>query len=617
MQNKIFALILSYCFCAATIGIAQPIQLPYKKMGWTEEEAASHLLNRLGYGPRPGDIAAVTEMGLEIWVERQLEGTVSDDSIHQALQEKYPALTLSVEENSQVYPSPPIRAIFMLFTAQHNGRDLDALRERAKNKKDDRQSMEINLMDNILNVRTSDNPKYRMAQKFIERRYGFKPFNDYVYQLMAQKLERAVYHPHQLQEVLTDFWLNHFNVSLTRLTTASHILSYERDAIRPHVLGNFADMLKATAMHPAMLYYLDNHRSNAAEGVSTLQQHENTDIAAIYGAGLSEELKSKLNQVAQKPGLNENYARELLELHTLGVDGGYTQRDVEELARIFTGWKASPFLFPQGDFVDDQLIQHYKSREGVVLQDGFLFEPGWHDAEAKTVLGTPFPAGRGMEEGIKALEMLAVHPATAQHISQKLAKKFVSDQPPAELVDQMANAFLRTQGDITSVLRTMITSEAFWDKDTYGEKVKTPLELIVSTLRVTDAQVTDYHELIRRCNAMGQPLYAFQAPTGYPEASEFWTNGSAMVERMNFSYDLVAGKIEGVEVKYMNNCTQKLQASEQEMLGCYLNHWLPVRNHEETLKLIQPILTEQEMTEKDKTVALPGWILGSPEFQKQ
>ena len=319
-----------------------------------------------------------------------------------------------------------------------------------------------------------------------------------VKELAAGKIYRAVYSNRQLAEVLADFWFNHFNVAQQKGVARYLVTSYERDAIGPHVLGKFKDMLRATAESPAMLVYLDNFRS--------------------VDPGMAQRGKGK------KRGLNENYGRELMELHTLGVDGGYTQKDVTEVARCFTGWTVR------------------QPRQG----GEFAFNHRMHDNGAKVVLGVKIPAGGGIEDGRKVLDILADHPSTAQFISKKLAIRFVSDEPSEALVAAMAKVFMKSGGDIREVMAAMLESPEFWSEKNYHSKLKSPLELVASAVRALGADVESADTLARRVAEAGQPLYRKQEPTGYSNSSEEWVNTAALLARMNFGVALAENRIPGV-----------------------------------------------------------------------
>jgi uncharacterized protein (DUF1800 family) len=322
--------------------------------------------------------------------------------------------------------------------------------------------------------------------------------------LMESKLLHAVYGNRQLEEVLTDFWYNHFNVFLDKGADRYMVTQYERDVIRPHVLGKFRDLLAATEKSPAMLFYLDNWQSVGPN--------------APQGRG---------RQGGQGPrGLNENYGRELLELHTLGVDGGYTQKDVTEAARCFTGWT---ILQPQ--------------RGG-----NFVFNRRAHDDGEKTVLGVKIPAGRGIDDGEKVLDIVAHHPSTARFISKKLAMRFVVDDPPQALVDRMAETFTRTDGDLRAVMRTMLESKEFFSVAAYQSKLKSPLEVVASAARALNADVDFAFPLANQVAQLGEPLYRKQEPTGYSNNSQEWLNSAGLMARMNFALQLADNKVPGVKV---------------------------------------------------------------------
>jgi uncharacterized protein (DUF1800 family) len=321
-----------------------------------------------------------------------------------------------------------------------------------------------------------------------------------ILELQQARLLRAVYSQRQLYELMVDFWTNHFNIFAAKGADRWLATAYDRDTIRPHALGRFKDLLLATAQSPAMLFYLDNWLS-AAPNAATARIAPNN----------------------RRRGLNENYARELMELHTLGVDGGYTQKDIQEVARCFTGWT----------------IRQPRA-EGT-----FYFEPRIHDNGEKMVLGTRIPPGGGMEDGLRVIDLLARHPSAARFIALKLARRFISDNPPPSLVNKAAEAFRRSEGDIPTVVRTLIDSPEFFSPDTYQAKVKKPLEFVASGLRVTGAEVQMSHQLLRYLGRMGEPLFLAQPPTGYPDAGASWASPDMLLTRMNFAIDLIANRIPG------------------------------------------------------------------------
>jgi uncharacterized protein (DUF1800 family) len=305
-------------------------------------------------------------------------------------------------------------------------------------------------------------------------------------ELMSQRILRAAESERQLNEVMVDFWMNHFNVFAAKGLDRALVTSYERDTIRPRIWGRFEDLLMATAKSPAMLFYLDNARS-------------------------------------RRDAINENYAREIMELHTLGVDGGYSQKDVTELARVFTGWSID-------------------RRTG-----GFIFRPMLHDRGAKTVLGVPISGG-GAKEGERMIRILAHHPSTARHIATKLCQRLVADEPPKALVDRVARTFLDSDGDLRRTVKAVIDSPEFWDPKSYRAKTKSPFEYVISALRATDARVVNPIPVARALQQIGQPLYGAQPPTGYSDKAEAWVNSGAQVNRMNFAVDLASNKLAGVRV---------------------------------------------------------------------
>jgi uncharacterized protein (DUF1800 family) len=328
------------------------------------------------------------------------------------------------------------------------------------------------------------------------------------YDLSEAKLLRAVYSNRQLEEVMVDFWYNHFNVFLDKGNDRFLVTSYERDSIRPNVLGKFKDMLLATAQDPAMLFYLDNWQSVAPPAPEAL---------------------AKMRPRARSArGLNENYARELLELHTLGVDGGYTQKDIIEVARCFTGWT---------------IRNQRRGGDG-----GFEFNDRVHDKGEKLVLGVTIPAGGGKEDGLKVLDILAHHPSTGRFISRKLAQHFVADEPPPALIERMARTFREKDGDIREVMKSLLNSKEFWSQGAWRSKMKSPLELIASAIRATGADVESASLVARQLQQLGEPLYRKVEPTGYSSANAEWTNTAALLARMNFALALTQNKVPGLKV---------------------------------------------------------------------
>ena len=494
----------------------------------TEDQRALQLLNRIAFGPRPGDINRIRQVGVDRFIEEQLHPETIDDSDLEKRLEVLPTQRLASAELYQFYPPPPVA-------------------------------------------------EQRVNEKNSPPVFGRPP--QIIGELVQQKLVRAASSNRQLQEVLTDFWFNHFNVFAQKEADQWLVTSYEREVIRPHALSKFRDLLLVTAQSPAMLFYLDNWLSsspdskqprpprpplppnvqplNSAPGATSKPPDgamapppgdQNASMTAKTDGSQNPQSAIRNPQsdgppkpVAppkpppRKPGINENYARELMELHTLGVDGGYTQKDVQEVARCFTGWTIDrPF---QGG--------------------GFVFRPWMHDDGAKTVLGITIPAGGGINDGLRVIDILSRHPSTARFISKKLCQRFVSDDPPPQLVERVAQIFLKTDGDIREVMRAIVTSPEFNSPASFRAKIKSPLELAASAIRAVDADTNGapaLHDWIRR---MGEPLYQFAFPTGYSEDSAKWVNTGVFFNRINFAVALANNQINGTSFDPM-----RLVASE-------------------------------------------------------
>jgi uncharacterized protein (DUF1800 family) len=446
--------------------------------GPPDEAAIVHVLNRVAFGPSPGDIQRVRTIGISRYIDEQLHPDRLSDAGMEARLAGLRTLRMSSREIAQEFEIPQLKA--QLAKRQAGAKDGDQPEPPAP------------------------------GQPGQQRRA-----NLVVIELSQQKLLRAAYSERQLQEVLVDFWFNHFNVDARKGADRFLLTEYERDVIRPHVLGSFRDLLGATAKSPAMLFYLDNWMSADPNG-------PHTDARA--GAFRTERRKN-----APK-GLNENYGRELMELHTLGVDGGYTQKDVTEVARALTGWT----------------IQTPR------LGGSFRFDPRLHDPGEKIVLGHVIRAGGGEDDGEQVLDILARHPSTARFISTALVRRFVSDTPPPALVDRAAARFRQTDGDLREVVRTIVTSPEFMSPESYGAKTKTPLEFVVSSIRTTGAVMAgaqDALPLVRELRELGMPLYSCQPPTGYKDTADAWINTGALVGRMNFALDLAGGKYGSIAVE--------------------------------------------------------------------
>jgi len=555
------AIIFTSAFIYMPGGREQIPVFPYKKAGLTERQAAAHLLNRFTYGTTPGDVDKVVKMGLEKWFMQQLDGNLPDDSLNQVLN-KYEALKLSNKEIVARYP-----------------KNAAVLRMAVRDGVVDKDSVKI------------DRKEYReVLQKYLQQ-HGLKPEQELIRQVFNQKVLRAAFSKNQLKEVLTDFWFNHFNVSLTKNQSAQFIANYERDAIRPNVTGNFDALLLATAKSPAMLYYLDNFSST---GINVQKPR-----ALMRNAANKQPLK-KAN------GLNENYAREVMELHTLGVDGGYTQQDVTQAAKILTGWTVYPMgAYGNADAIQklvDNIGEAGLKQRGFVHEGDFLFTPNRHDNGEKVVLGKTF-AANGYKEGVDLLEMFAHHPSTAKFITKKLAIRFVNDNPPQSLLDKMAKTFTQTEGNIRQVLIAMVSSPEFWSANALREKTKSPFELVISSARALNARIDQPLQLYNWANKMGQRLYAYQAPTGFPDRSQYWINSGALLNRMNFGLAMATGRVPGVRVDLAALNNNHEPESPEAALATYGKLLMPERNLSQTIKQLTPMLGEKELVNKVEAAA--------------
>jgi uncharacterized protein (DUF1800 family) len=493
----------------------------------------------------------VMATGLENWFEKQLAANAADISLQERLR-GYDALALSNTEVVNTY---------------------------YKNA----QILRMAIADGVI---TRDSAKLNIARyqeqlrQYAEEK-NIKSERELTRQFINQKILRAVYSENQLQEVLTEFWFNHFNVSFTKRICSQFIPAYERDVIRPRAQGKFKDLLIATAKSPAMLLYLDNFSSVGA-------------IDSINDKRVSSRKRMR--------GINENYAREVMELHTLGVDGGYTQNDVTEAARILTGWTIYPMgkeNFGNGykKLLDKAGEENLKAR-GFIHDGDFLFTPNRHDTRAKNVLGIYFPEGGGYNEGIRLLEMLAAHPSTAKFIATKIATRFASDNPPASLIDAMAKTFRDTHGDIKKVLITMTSSIEFWDTSAVRTKTKSPFELAISSIRALQADLRNPYPVYTWVTRMGQPVYFYQAPTGFPDKGQHWINTGSLLNRMNFGLALADERIPGIKFNLLGLNNNHEPESAEDALATYSKLLMPGRNMEETIKRLTPLLNAPDLQQK-------------------
>jgi uncharacterized protein (DUF1800 family) len=618
----------------------------------TPDKQVTHVLSRLTFGARPGDAAEVRRVGIERWIDLQLHPErILENPVLEARVEPLESLKLQTWQINEKY-APPQRQVIIQeprkidpysvltpaqITKLNNGGTVDERREVLMSLlAETRSILLLNLPDRAteglpefqeeaVKARQAQQQAQLQARQAEQRRLN-PPLNELLAQdqirqlrqgtdqekldiinsldpqkrqqvlrspqigpqlqglpqlrreamrlaqpqqavnaeLIDNKLYRAIYSNHQLEEVLVDFWINHFNVFKGKAQGNILLTSYERDAIRPYVFGHFRDMLLATARHPAMLIYLDNVNSQAPRD----------DAFNRFGTN---------QQPQRRPGLNENYGRELMELHTLGVDGGYTQDDVIAVARAFTGWTVA---------------NANKSAD-------FNFNDNMHDRNEKRVLEQTLPPGRGEQDGIDVIDILVHHPSTAKFISKKLAQRFVADDPPQSLIDRMAATFTKTDGDLRAVLQTMFSSVEFSSEGAYQSKLKSPLEIVVSSVRALNADAVDAFALAERIANLGQPLYGKVEPTGYPNTGEGWASTAGLLGRINFATDLTTGHIPGVKPDMSRFNFKRPPEVATELLGT-----TPAAATIESM--------EKGIKGKEATPSLLATIvLSSPEFQRR
>lgn len=640
---------------------SEPAQAPL-----TEEERAIHVLNRFTFGPRPGDIQTVEKMGTDAWFEQQLNPGQINDSVLERRLSDYPALALKpqqllaimpteqmlrqVMQGKASYPSDPtVAAIYQVLIAKADA-------EKAKNEAAQKQTtpltpeqeqalqqqeaaqkkanqaralvlaeqlltipknqrmptiLQMPVQDRIILTENLQEPQKgqlvadftpREREIFGEMGGNFRGATNVVAnELMQAKILRAILSERQLQEVMTDFWFNHFNVFIHKDSDRFYTASYERDTIRPHALGKFRDLLLATAKDPAMLVYLDNWQSIGPDSIAAGRPRP-----------------GQKNFVPR--GLNENYGREVMELHTVGVNGGYTQADVTNLSKILTGWTVDRPEFG----------------------GGFVFDPRRHEPGDKRWFGQTIREN-GYAEGEQALAWLAAQPQTAHFISYKLAQRFVADNPPESLVDRMAKTFLSSDGDIKEVLRTMYHSPEFWSPKYYRTKVKTPLEFVASAFRATDTVPTNPGALVYTLQRMGEPLYQMLPPTGYPMTADHWMNTGALVDRLNFALALSGSKIGGIKFDAPHllaaglitrpaatgtrstrplrvaETTSSTPSGEDEALGLMesmlINGQVSAQTHTVIRQQLQDLSLPQAQDPAQVLNTMTALLLGAPEFQ--
>jgi uncharacterized protein (DUF1800 family) len=595
-------------------------RLPWREAGLTERQAAAHLLNRFAFGPRPGEVDQVVAMGLDRWLERQLAADLPDPNLDARLRD-LPALAMSQADMVRIYRNPNQILQQAVKEGVIDKRELAAAKADQGLKRLYAGANGGNGGGNggggkqgggngnggggggaaggtaagAAGADAADIERPELRAKVLEfaRARGYRPERELQGQLLAQKVFRAAESQDQLREVMTDFWFNHFNVSATNGRARPYLLSFERDAIRPNALGNVRALLEATARQPAMLYYLDNAESTAAPDAPTLLGDEMRSMRRPAGRfGYGPPPPSRPAGAPKGHGLNENYARELMELHTLGVDGGYSQRDVIEVARAFTGWTVLP-SGPAREAVEKRLdrVRRFGGL-GFQVDGDFLFRADMHDSAAKTVLGRSLPPGRGIEDGEQVLDLLASHPSTARHLSTQLAVRFVSDNPPRALVDRLVATYDRSRGDVRAMLRTLVQSPEFWSRAAVGAKVKSPFELAVSAVRASGAHGANPRPRHGGIARMGEPLYAYQAPTGYPDRADAWVNTGSLLNRMNFGLQFASQRIPGIDMDLPSLHDGPEPESRQAALSTFAALLLPGRDLSATIRLLTPMVSD-------------------------
>ncbi|HMI52415.1 MAG TPA: DUF1800 family protein [Candidatus Saccharimonadales bacterium] len=612
-----------------------PVLKGLPPMDLSADEAILHALNRLSYGPRPGDVQRVKQIGLAKWIELQLNADSIDDRRLESRLENLPTLRLSTAQLIEQYPRPKAAAQQALIQSPTRtpsaaavvGNGSGALQtavpaipampadepanpaRNSDNSSGTSSMKEIPQADaNAANRATTGSGKRNFLTGADPNAVPKNIADDskrpqrVVEELAMAKVARAIYSERQLQQIMDDFWFNHFNVYAGKGDDKWYLTSYERDVIQPHTFGKFKDLVLATATSPSMLFYLDNYLSadpRAAERQAVeraLRQNRG------YGRPRSPANPQPAAKKKKGRGLNENYGRELMELHTLGVDGGYSQKDVTEVARCFTGWTID------------------KPRQYAA----FNFDERLHDPDPKIVLGKKIHAG-GMKDGEQVIELLARNPSTARFIATKLARRFVSDDPPPALVNRMAKTFTDSDGDIRSVLHTMIFSPEFWSRESYRAKIKTPYELVISSVRALGADVDTPMPLVQWVARIGEPLYQCQPPTGFADKADAWVNAGALLNRLNFSLALAGNKIRGsrtdvaalLGVDAPDDARIALDRAVQAFLGGQI---APATIETLQKELETPQVRQAKLDDPVRQVDLgvvTGMVLGAPEFQRR
>ncbi|MCU1286876.1 MAG: hypothetical protein JWO13_3226 [Acidobacteriales bacterium] len=690
-SKRLIAVVIFIAISSASASLLLAKSKPKKSVAQMDDsQRALHALNRLTFGPRPGDIDKVKAIGVDKWIDQQLSPDKIDDSALQSRLEPFRTLRMDSRTLVQNFPPPQVikavadgrlrmpsdpkeRAIYeaqlenyknraerkaqndnAAATKSDDGNMANDMAPEAMDRRAERREARMNAnsdADALLQKSPQDRFNAVLKMPADERRImvqGFQPEERekllqgmsaeqreqlqalanpqgvITNELVQSKLIRAIYSERQLDEVMTDFWFNHFNVFVQKGADRVLTTSYERDAIRPHALGKFKDLLMATATHPAMLFYLDNFQSvgpnsiaaqrGGGRGANLANNRNQRRETFFQRIGLAPQPRRQRPQQQRNPnnmdpnaapkpqrGVNENYARELMELHTLGVDGGYTQQDIIEVAKVLTGWTIKQ---PQ-------------------LGGSFEFNDKLHEPGEKHILGQKINED-GEKEGKKVLEMLAKHPSTAKFISRKLAMRFVSDTPPQSLIDSMSATYLKSDGDIKEVLRTMFKSPEFWSPESYRAKVKTPLEFVVSAVRITGSDVSNAQPLAQTLQRLGMPLYGMQPPTGYSMKADAWVNSAALLNRMNFGLALASGKLRGISVNKDLLMKDSMPPADADAAVAVISNAILAgdisQQTRDTIRkqLDDPTLNQRNVTDPMKQLGvIAGLVLGSPEFQRR
>ena len=646
--TRFYAVLLLTAVTAPTFAFTEGPDRDRKAL--TADQKALHVLNRLGFGARPGDVEKVKALGIRKYIDQQLEPSKIEDGIAEKKTSDLEIFKMTTAEVFAKYPNPG--ALLQALEGRNAAQNPEEMTEK------DRQE------------------RQRKIREYYQK-YDLRQANQLQPQITANRVLRAVYSERQLQEVMVDFWQNHFNVFAGKAAVRWYIPSYERDVIRKNALGNFRDLVVGTAQHPAMLFYLDNFESRASnsqpqqpgriqqllrDGNLTPQMRERIKRnQGITDAELDQRIKRAQDQMQNQqrrtpPGLNENYARELMELHTMGVDSGYTQKDIVEVARAFTGWTiADPRGYRRAAAneikdMENRQIERLQRMAGVPddIESGeFYFNERWHDREAKTVLGQKVNEG-GMKDGLKVIDILVKHPATAKFIARKLAVKFVSDTPNEKLVNRVASAFSKSNGDIKTTLRAIFDDDEFFAPATYRAKIKTPFELAISSIRTIGAETNGSPAILAMLNKLGEVPYGYQAPTGYPDTAEDWVNTGALLERLNFAVALSSNQIPGTRVDLKRFEAADKTAIMNKAIAAVLDNDLSPATRATLLKQVeQPLPEAKAGPEPEDMVDVPNMrqpgqqggrgrqarllppsgnpdvfkvvslVLGTPEFQRQ